>query len=81
MHPLTLQQVAEKTSLHESTVSRSTTRKYINTPFGTIELKSLFSSKLKNSDGEDISSTAIKENIKKSGYYFVLLNEFKIFIF
>jgi len=65
MKPLTLQGVAEGISMHESTVSRVTTQKYMHTPRGLFELKYFFSSQLTTSSGEDCSSTAIRALIKK----------------
>lgn len=65
MHPLILNDVAQETDLHESTISRITTQKYIHTPRGTFELKYFFSSKVSTDDGDAASSIAIKAHIKK----------------
>jgi RNA polymerase sigma-54 factor len=65
MRPLILRDVASELSLHESTISRITTKKYLLTPRGTFELKHFFSSHLHKEDGEACSSTAIRAFIKK----------------
>lgn len=65
MKPLILQDIAEKTELHESTVSRITHQKYMQTPVGVYELKHFFSSHLPSHSGEEYSSTAIRALIKK----------------
>ena len=64
MQPLILNDVAQETDLHESTISRITTQKYIHTPRGTFELKYFFSSKVNTDDGDAASSIAIKAHIK-----------------
>ena len=65
MKPLILRDVAQELNLHESTISRITTRKYVLTPRGTFELKHFFSSHLTKEGGEECSSTAIRARIKK----------------
>lgn len=65
MKPLTLNDIAEKLELHESTISRVTTQKYIHTPRGVFELKYFFSSHLDTQNGGECSSTAIRALIKK----------------
>jgi len=65
MRPLVLREVAEELELHESTVSRVTTRKYLHTPRGTFELKHFFSSSLATTDGGAASSTAIQAMIRR----------------
>lgn len=65
MRPLVLREVADEVGLHESTVSRVTTRKYLHTPRGTFEFKHFFSSSLSTSDGGTASSTAIQAMIKR----------------
>lgn len=65
MRPLVLREVAEELGLHESTISRVTTRKYLHTPRGTFEFKHFFSSSLATSDGGAASSTAIQAMIKR----------------
>lgn len=65
MKPLVLRDVAEEVELHESTVSRVTTNKYMLTPRGLFELKYFFSSHVGTSSGGEASSTAIRAMIKK----------------
>jgi RNA polymerase sigma-54 factor len=65
LKPLTLKQVADMIGMHESTVSRVTTHKYVQTPRGLFELKYFFTSGLESSDGMDISSLTVKEKIKE----------------
>jgi RNA polymerase sigma-54 factor len=65
LKPLTLQDVAREIEMHESTVSRVTSGKYVQTPRGVFELKFFFSSGLGTSDGDDISSKAAKEKITR----------------
>ena len=65
MKPLVLHDIAETLSLHESTISRVTTRKYMYTPRGTYELKYFFSSHVGTSLGGEASSTAIRAVIRK----------------
>lgn len=65
MKPLVLRDVAEEVELHESTVSRVTTNKYLLTPRGLFELKYFFSSHVGTSSGGECSSTAIRAMIKK----------------
>jgi RNA polymerase sigma-54 factor len=65
LKPLTLQQVANKINMHESTVSRVTTNKYVQTPRGVFELKYFFSSSLDTDDGENMSSKAAKTRIRE----------------
>ena len=59
MKPLVLSEIAEQLDLHESTVSRVTTKKYMATPQGIFELKYFFSSHVGTSDGGECSSTAV----------------------
>ena len=65
MKPLILRDVAEALSLHESTISRVTTQKFMHTPRGIYELKYFFSSHVGTSDGGECSSTAIRAMIRK----------------
>lgn len=65
MRPLVLREVADEVGLHESTVSRVTTRKYLHTPRGTFEFKHFFSSGVPTSDGGAASSTAIQAMIRR----------------
>ncbi|MEO7065319.1 MAG: RNA polymerase factor sigma-54 [Rhodanobacter sp.] len=65
MQPLVLREVAEEVGMHESTISRVTTRKYMHTPRGTFELKYFFSSGVSTEDGGSASSTAIQAMLRK----------------
>lgn len=65
LKPLTLREVAEIIKMHESTVARVTTNKYVDTPQGIFELKFFFSSGIENESGVSESSTSIKEKIQK----------------
>jgi RNA polymerase sigma-54 factor len=65
MKPLVLRDIAEEVELHESTVSRVTTNKYMLTPRGLFELKYFFSSHVGTTTGGEASSTAIRAKIKK----------------
>ncbi|WP_151702962.1 RNA polymerase factor sigma-54 [Nitrincola alkalilacustris] len=65
MKPMVLHDIAEAVSMHESTISRVTTQKFIHTPRGIFELKYFFSSQVTTADGEGASSTAIRALIKK----------------
>lgn len=65
MKPLVLREVAEEVELHESTVSRVTTNKFLLTPRGLFELKYFFSSHVGTTSGGEASSTAIRAKLKK----------------
>ena len=65
MKPLVLRDVAESIGMHESTISRVTTNKYMHTPRGVFEFKYFFSSHLSTADGEDQSSTSVRAKIRK----------------
>ena len=65
LKPLTLREVAEVISMHESTVSRVTNEKFVQTPRGVLPLKFFFSSGLSTTDGEDVSARGIKAQIEK----------------
>ena len=65
LRPLTLREVADVINMHESTVSRVTNEKYVQTPRGLLPLKFFFSSGLQTSTGEDASARAIKAQIQK----------------
>jgi RNA polymerase sigma-54 factor len=66
LKPLVLKDVAEDIGMHESTVSRVTTNKYIHTPQGVFELKFFFHSGLDSVAGESMSSVSVKEIIRKA---------------
>jgi RNA polymerase sigma-54 factor len=65
LKPLTLREVADVISMHESTVSRVTNEKYVQTPRGLLPLKFFFSSGLSTTTGEDASARSIKAQIEK----------------
>jgi RNA polymerase sigma-54 factor len=65
LRPLILRDVAEDIGMHESTVSRVTTNKYVHTPQGIYELKFFFNSSISRVGGEDIASEAVKNQIKQ----------------
>ena len=65
MKPLVLREIADELGLHESTISRVTTAKYMATPFGTFELKYFFGSSLATEAGGNASSTAVRALIRQ----------------
>lgn len=65
LKPLILRDVADDIGMHESTVSRVTTNKYVHTPQGIFELKYFFNSGITRSDGDDLASEAVKLKIKQ----------------
>ncbi|MFO0335428.1 MAG: RNA polymerase factor sigma-54 [Pseudomonadota bacterium] len=65
MQPMVLRDVAEAVEMHESTISRVTTGKYMHTPRGVYEFRYFFSSHVASSDGTEMSSTAIRAKIRK----------------
>jgi RNA polymerase sigma-54 factor len=65
LKPLTLREVAEVINMHESTVSRVTNEKFVQTPRGVLPLKFFFSSGLSTTGGEDVSARGIKDQIQK----------------
>jgi RNA polymerase sigma-54 factor len=65
MRPLVLREIADELGLHESTISRVTTAKYMATPFGTFELKYFFGSALGTETGGNASSTAVRALIRQ----------------
>jgi len=65
MQPMILRDVAEAIGMHESTISRVTTGKYMHTPRGNYEFRFFFSSHVEGLEGEDVSSTAIRARIRK----------------
>lgn len=64
LKPLVLRDVAEDIQMHESTISRVTTNKYVHTPQGVYELKYFFNSAIQCLDGESVSSETVKEHLK-----------------
>jgi RNA polymerase sigma-54 factor len=65
LKPLILRDVAEDIGMHESTVSRVTTNKYVHTPQGIFELKFFFNSAINRTGGDEIASEAVKDHIKR----------------
>ncbi|MEI8024867.1 MAG: RNA polymerase factor sigma-54 [Pseudomonadota bacterium] len=65
LKPMILRDIADDIEMHESTVSRVTTNKYVHTPRGIFELKWFFNSPVSKTDGGDIASEAVKSMIKK----------------
>lgn len=65
MKPMVLRDIAEAIDMHESTISRVTTQKYMHTPRGLLELKHFFSSHVSTAEGGECSATAIRAMIKK----------------
>jgi RNA polymerase sigma-54 factor len=65
LRPLTLREVADVINMHESTVSRVTNAKYVQTPRGLLPLKFFFSSGLQTTTGEDASARSIKAQMRK----------------
>ncbi|MCK5263142.1 MAG: RNA polymerase factor sigma-54 [Gammaproteobacteria bacterium] len=65
MKPMILRDIAEELEMHESTISRVTTQKYMHTPRGVFEFKFFFSSRVSTSDGGECSATAIRAMMKK----------------
>jgi RNA polymerase sigma-54 factor len=65
MKPLILHDIADAVGMHESTISRVTTQKFMHTPYGIFELKYFFSSHVNTTSGGECSSTAIRAMIKK----------------
>jgi RNA polymerase sigma-54 factor len=65
LRPLTLREVADHIEMHESTVSRVTNEKFVQTPRGVFPLKYFFSSGLATTSGEDISARSVRDKIQK----------------
>ena len=65
MRPMILKDIAEAIEMHESTISRITSGKYMHTPRGVFELRYFFSSQVEGQDGQGTSSTAIRAKIRK----------------
>lgn len=65
MKPMVLRDIAEELEMHESTISRVTTQKYMHTPRGVFEFKFFFSSHVSTADGGECSATAIRAMVKK----------------
>jgi RNA polymerase sigma-54 factor len=65
LRPLVLRDVAEDIGMHESTISRVTSNKYVHTPQGTFELKYFFNSAISQLGGDDLSSESIKNRLRQ----------------
>ncbi|SDI44064.1 RNA polymerase factor sigma-54 [Natribacillus halophilus] len=65
LRPMTLRHIAERADVHESTVSRTTNQKYVQTPRGCYELKAFFSKGLAGDGGEEISAAVLKQSIRR----------------
>jgi len=65
LKPMTMKEIAEETDVHESTVSRAVREKYMQTPYGTYELKSFFTNMVSTTTSEATSSNHVKDSIKK----------------
>lgn len=65
LKPMTMKEISEELDIHESTVSRTVREKYAQTPFGTVELKSFFSSTIKTTSAGEASSTGVKNEIQQ----------------
>jgi RNA polymerase sigma-54 factor len=65
LKPMILRDVAEELGMHESTISRVTSNKYVSTPRGVFELKYFFNSAIRRDDEDDIASESVKQAIKK----------------
>ena len=63
MRPMVQRELADELGVHESTISRVTTAKYVQTPHGLFELKFFFNSSIRTGDGEGIASESVKEKI------------------
>lgn len=62
---LTMKKVADKLGIHESTVSRATANKYVDTPYGIFSLRSFFTAGVQGADGGDVASANVKRDIKE----------------
>ena len=65
LKPLNLRDVADDIEMHESTVSRVTTNKYVHTPQGIFELKYFFNSSINRVEGDAVASESVKERIRR----------------
>ena len=66
LRPMTMRDVADRLGLHETTVSRAIANKYMATPAGTFKFRDFFTGGYQNTDGEDVSSSAVKEYIREA---------------
>jgi RNA polymerase sigma-54 factor len=66
LRPMTMRDVADRLGVHETTVSRAIANKYMATPAGTIKFRDFFTGGYQNTEGEDVSSSAVKEYIREA---------------
>ncbi|MBP5586932.1 MAG: RNA polymerase factor sigma-54 [Lentisphaeria bacterium] len=66
LRPMTMRDVADRLGVHETTVSRAIANKYMATPAGTFKFRDFFTGGYQNTDGEDVSSAAVKEYIREA---------------
>ena len=66
LRPMTMRDVADRLGIHETTVSRAIANKYMATPAGTIKFRDFFTGGYQNTEGEDVSSSAVKEYIREA---------------
>ncbi len=64
LKPMTMREIAEELDIHESTVSRTVKGKYVQLPFGTVEMRSFFSAGLQTTGAEDVSAKEVKNEIR-----------------
>jgi RNA polymerase sigma-54 factor len=65
LKPMTMKEISEELGIHESTVSRTVREKYVQTPFGTVELKSFFTNAIETVSDESLSSSKVKKAMQK----------------
>ena len=65
LRPMVLADIADEIGVHESTVSRATTNKYVQCPHGIFELKFFFNAGIKRTNGDELASEAVKQKIRK----------------
>lgn len=63
LKPMTMKEISEEIGIHESTVSRAVREKYVQTPYGTVELRTFFSSTIKTNSSEEASAVQVKKEI------------------
>ena len=63
LKPMTMQQVADAVGVHETTVSRAIAGKFLETPFGVVEMRRFFTTGYQTSSGEDVANSSVKDRI------------------